>query len=367
MAEIHSRENPEMKSVTPEKKPPDVVTPRESDKEKLSPKENDSSKASHEKKADNSNECSSHPRLEVKDTSSPSEVGGEHKANEANKNQLKPATDSDAAKRKLVPSDDSANEKNNVDNHNNKDVRTDDLKDKHAKVDNANDKESKTDDPNTKLESETRPDGELSPYAKEKLDSFPNDAPEEIKPAYERACAAEPRITQDMQDTTAGVPSAHLEGLDYRLKDGDSFARKAESISDDKGIPLEDAANNMHDANRYTQVSDGDHLVDNTNNTLAALKDKGYSIDDVNSTWGDDGAYKGINCKLTSPEGQPCELQFHTPESYATKEPMHKLYEEQRQLPETSPEWNAYEDQMRAMSSSLTPPKNIEHLRTNFD
>ena len=210
-------------------------------------------------------------------------------------------------------------------------------------------------------------ENELSPYAKGKLDNFPNDAPEEIKPAYERACAAEPKITKDMQDITSNSPGAHLEGLDYRLKDGDSFARKANSVSENKGIPLEDAANNMHDLNRYTQVSDGDHLVDNANNTLAGLKDKGYTINDVNSTWGDDGAYKGINCKLTSPDGQPCELQFHTPESLDTKEPMHKLYEAQRQLPEGSPEWNAYEDQMRNMSSSLTPPKNIDNLRTNYD
>ena len=230
--------------------------------------------------------------------------------------------------------------------------------DQPKKSENDESKRNESDDPKA---------NELSPYAKEKLDNFPKDAPEEIKPAYERACAAEPKITNDMKDVTANAPGAHLEGLDYRLKDGDSFARKANSVSENKGIPLEDAANNMHDLNRYTQVSDGDHLVDNANNTLAGLKDKGYTINDVNSTWGDDGAYKGINCKLTSPDGQPCELQFHTPESLDTKEPMHKLYEAQRQLPEGSPEWNAYEDQMRNMSSSLTPPKNIDNLRTNYD
>jgi len=242
------------------------------------------------------------------------------------------------------------------------------------KVEGDEPKKPEGDDPkNTEGDEPKKPEGddpkenELSPYAKEKLDNFPKDAPEEIKPAYERACAAEPKITKDMEDATANTPGAHLEGLDHRLKDGDSFARKAESVADNKGMSLQDAADNMHDLNRYTQVSDGDHLVDNANNTLGALKDKGYNIDDVNSTWGNDGAYKGINCKLTSPEGQPCELQFHTPESLATKEPMHELYEAQRQLPEGSPEWNAYEDQMKDMSSSLTPPKNLENLKTDYD
>lgn len=314
MAEIHN-DNPEIKSSSPEKSCPEPAKAVEGDKEKLSPLENDAAKPNKENNEKNdTTDMPKHPKLEANN-------------NEINNDQLegnKHPVESNEHK-KLTPAQ--SNEQN--------------------------------------LE---QPKGnEFSPYAKEKLDNFPKDAPAEIKPAYERACAAEPKITKDMQDATDALPNAQLEGLDYRLKDGDSFARKANTVSENKGIPIEDAANNMHDINRYTQVSDGDHLVDNANSTLAGLKDKGYTIDDVNSTWGEDGAYKGINCKLTSPEGQPCELQFHTPESLATKEPMHKLYEEQRQFPEGSKEWNAYEDQMRDMSSSLTPPKNIENLKTNYD
>ena len=319
--------NLEIKSSPGDIPKPEPVKATETDKEKLQPKENgDSAEKKDSNKAGNKSDVNGrpeHPKLEVKNNSDYAEPV----INQLRNSETEPYS-------RIHPSEALPSESN--------------IK------------------PAVWAVEQTKPN-ELSPYAKEKLDHFPKDAPEQIRPAYERACFAEPRITQDMKDITATAPGSHLEGLDYRLKDGDSFARKANAVSENKGIPLEDAANSMHDLNRYTQVSDGDHLVDNANNSLAALKEKGYNIDDVNSTWGDPGAYKGINCKLTSPEGQPCELQFHTPESLATKEPMHKLYEDQRKLPEGSPEWNAYEDRMREMSSSLTPPKNIENLKTQYD
>ena len=38
----------------------------------------------------------------------------------------------------------------------------------------------------------------LSSYARQNLDSMSKNMPEEIRPAYERACAAEPQLTRDM-------------------------------------------------------------------------------------------------------------------------------------------------------------------------
>ena len=361
MSEIHN-DNPETKSSAPEVSQPEPAKASEGDKEKLTPQENDAAKSNRDNNENKKDTDSpEHPKLENNENANQPQVEEKNNTERPEHGKLSPSDPGSATNPEQHPNSEDDEPKKDEGDQPKKsedDEPKKDEDDQPKKSENDESKRNESDDPKA---------NELSPYAKEKLDNFPKDAPEEIKPAYERACAAEPKITNDMKDVTANAPGAHLEGLDYRLKDGDSFARKANSVSENKGIPLEDAANNMHDLNRYTQVSDGDHLVDNANNTLAGLKDKGYTINDVNSTWGDDGAYKGINCKLTSPDGQPCELQFHTPESLDTKEPMHKLYEAQRQLPEGSPEWNAYEDQMRNMSSSLTPPKNIDNLRTNYD
>ena len=385
MSEIHN-DNPETKSSAPEVSQPEPAKASEGDKEKLTPQENDAAKASREgSEQSNPSESPEHPKLEASNGENRDTPNGDGHASEHNEHgKLTPEQPKEQnpeqpkEQNQEQPKEQNPEQPKEQNPEQPKEQNPEQPKDQNPEQPKEQNPEQPKDqnpeqpkEQNPEQPKEQNPEqpkeNELSPYAKGKLDNFPNDAPEEIKPAYERACAAEPKITKDMQDITSNSPGAHLEGLDYRLKDGDSFARKANSVSENKGIPLEDAANNMHDLNRYTQVSDGDHLVDNANNTLAGLKDKGYTINDVNSTWGDDGAYKGINCKLTSPDGQPCELQFHTPESLDTKEPMHKLYEAQRQLPEGSPEWNAYEDQMRNMSSSLTPPKNIDNLRTNYD
>ena len=357
MGEIHN-DNPETKSPSSEVSQPEPAKVSDNDKEKLSPQENGAAKSSKDASEGNT---SNHPKLEStapgnEQKETPNANNGKLENNATPGNEVQETPSAHSKLENTAP----GNEQKETPNANNGNLENTTPGNEQKETPNAN---------NGNLENTTpeRNEDELSPYAKGKLDNFPKDAPEEIRPAYERACAAEPKITKDMEDVTAGTNGGHLEGLEHRLKDGDSYVRKVNKVSDTKGIMPEDVANNMHDINRYTQVSDGDHLVENANNTLASLKEKGYSIDDVNSTWSDDSAYKGINCKLTSPEGQPCELQFHTPESLATKEQTHGLYEAQRELSDGSPERDAYEDKMREISAPLTPPKGIENLRTNYD
>ena len=61
---------------------------------------------------------------------------------------------------------------------------------------------------------------------------------------------------------------------------------------------------------------------------LLELTKKGYQIDRVGNSWGDD-YYQGLNMTLISPNGQYFELQFHTEDSFMVKEKINHVYYEQ--------------------------------------
>lgn len=94
------------------------------------------------------------------------------------------------------------------------------------------------------------------------------------------------------------------------------------------------------------------------------LQGSGYTITKNKVMWDDGNTYKATNVQLTTPEGHPMELQFHTPESYELKiKIQHPLYMEARKLT-TSPERRTkLENIMQANSRKLTTPPNLDLLR----
>lgn len=201
-----------------------------------------------------------------------------------------------------------------------------------------------------------------SKYSKTKLETFPKQASPAARAVYEKAVKSEPAITNKMK-SLASQMGAEMDGLDYRLKDGDSFMRKVRSDAKEKRWNQQKAADNLFDAVRYTQISDDANLASNAKKTIAQLKAEGYNVIGVKNTWKDPtNAYNGINVKVKSPDGQQFELQFHTRDSLRVKEEIHGLYEKQRVLKKNSPEWLDLDRQMKEISSRQRRPVDVESV-----
>jgi hypothetical protein len=178
----------------------------------------------------------------------------------------------------------------------------------------------------------------------------------------------EPAITADMHSALGSTDyEDRLNGLEFRVKEQKSLAKKIRGDMEADGLTPSQAANGVFDAVRYTAVSDAHEYGAASQAALDALKAKGYEVGQVKNFWvKDDMAYKGINVKLVSPNGTQVELQFHTPESFEAKmsPQMHKVYDEQKLVPKSSPEWWGYERQMMDFMTNevgvTTPPGAVD-------
>lgn len=175
---------------------------------------------------------------------------------------------------------------------------------------------------------------------------------------HDQAVEREVKITGDIQSALDASPvEEHLEGLEYRVKEPESLAKKIRTKGAVLGVDA--AAEGVHDAIRYTSISDGDGLSDSVDGVLGSLADKGYTVEEVKNFWTDPDlqslAYKGINTKMVSPDGVKIELQFHTPESFKAKmaPEMHAIYDKQKLVPPGSAEFEAYEQDMRDYMTSI--------------
>jgi hypothetical protein len=137
----------------------------------------------------------------------------------------------------------------------------------------------------------------------------------------------EPAVTELMKSFESDT--VHLEGLEFRIKSKSSLMEKIARKVHEKGIEVEEAAAGIADVLRYTMIINDDEYVATTKNVLDSFVEQGYSVAEFENHWADvDYDYQGINTKLRSPEGFLIELQFHTPDSYDTKqEKTHKYYE----------------------------------------
>ena len=194
-------------------------------------------------------------------------------------------------------------------------------------------------------------------YSRNKRNSLPPQASAGMKNTYFAAIHSEPEITNVLQDITSQT-NGRLEGLDFRVKEGDSFLRKCIKDAEEKNKSAEQVAESLYDGVRYTQVSNVESFSSNTRKTIDSLCSKGYNIAGIKNTIGDaDAPYRGINVKIETPQGQRFELQFHTQQSLEIKEANHKLHEQRRVLSKDDP---AYERLSRKMTENArliqTPP-----------
>ncbi|AKJ26706.1 hypothetical protein AAW51_0015 [Caldimonas brevitalea] len=177
----------------------------------------------------------------------------------------------------------------------------------------------------------------------------PRDPRREAAELIAKARKAEPRVTEDLSGL-ASKTGGKQEGLDYRLKTEESLARKLEGTRPEK----------IGDALRYTTVYPPDKLGDGAAQTLKELEAKGYTVEKVKNTFVEGAPYKGINTTIRSPDGQPFELQFHTPQSFDVKQNLtHGLYEELRLLPPDSPRAAELTQEIAKLSDAIKIPQGI--------
>lgn len=171
----------------------------------------------------------------------------------------------------------------------------------------------------------------------------------------------EPRITSQLKHITK-QSNGNLRGLDFRLKSLESLSRKISTDSLLDEISLEEAANNINDALRYTAVFKPDNFFDDYHSMKNALVRDGFKIEKVKNTWLDDGPYNGVNT-VVSKDNIKFEIQYHTQESFDLKNgKLHELYEERR-LPNITRKRKAELDKMMfELSKSLTKPSQIERV-----
>ena len=170
----------------------------------------------------------------------------------------------------------------------------------------------------------------------------------------------EPDVTKIMKSLEK--EGAHLEGLDYRLKSGESLSRKILSDAHVKGVTLEEAATSIGDSLRYTLVIDETNYSDIVSKSLRQLQNDGYSISKVKNFWGDE-IYQGINVSVVTPGGIKIGLQFHTEASYYTKEVLnHSYYEIARSETATIDEIINANDAMIENQSKVNVPSRAEEI-----
>lgn len=176
---------------------------------------------------------------------------------------------------------------------------------------------------------------------------------------YDKAKAKEPAITRAVTDVAKEV-GMDIAGLEYRIKSKESYLRKIESKYNPSGTEYE-----VKDILRYTYTASGDELTDKTLKSIDNFTKKGYNTSEVKNYWLDDNnPYKGVNTVIRNTDGQAFEVQYHTPESFALKNgEMHKLYEEWRLLDKSNPKANVIQLEMKKLSDSMAPPKNIERVK----
>lgn len=179
-----------------------------------------------------------------------------------------------------------------------------------------------------------------------------------------KAVAAEPVITQQMQDLAA-ANGGQMIGLDFRLKTEESLERKiADKARDEFGGDYEAAAADIGDSVRYTMELNPNNYGNGVRSTIDSLNEQGYQTR-VKNYWQEGNIYKGVNATITSPDGQKFELQFHTRDSFNLKETFnHKLYEEHRLSTTSAARKFELEQQMANNWLSVSTPENLDLLAT---
>jgi len=150
-----------------------------------------------------------------------------------------------------------------------------------------------------------------------------------------------------------------LDGLDHNVKSRDSLARKLKAEFDQltlKGTTMTMDQIDVSDALRYTMIIPEDDYTRDLMKVLDDLRSDNYEVSRIKNYWFEGNGYKGVNSVVEDSRGQIFELQFHTPESIATKEKGHTLYNISRGTKDMKEKVRLEADQRGLWGFVPTPP-----------
>lgn len=191
---------------------------------------------------------------------------------------------------------------------------------------------------------------------------YGQDAIDAADPVFIRAAINEPPITDNLV-RLADDAGAEMAMLEFRLKQRESLARKIAQDAVEKNVTLQEAADSIGDAIRYTMVVDPQDYAQTVRNVLDDFEGQGFDVFKNKNYWQEGNSYKGINTNIRTPDGTVFELQFHTPQSLATKDPSHEIYNRSR-VETNAARKIALEEESRSLWENVDTPANIEEVGT---
>ena len=161
-----------------------------------------------------------------------------------------------------------------------------------------------------------------------------------------------------------GTGQSELYGYAYRLKAQDKIAEKiGREMAEDPSLTMDTAAAKIKDTVRYTAHFTEGEFGSRAQSVIDALRGTGAAVKVKNSWPPEKGIpYKGVNAQVTRPDGFRYEVQFHTPQSQAVKDQMHKLYETQRVMSKDNPRWMELEREMIAIGTGQPTPRDANEV-----
>lgn len=185
---------------------------------------------------------------------------------------------------------------------------------------------------------------------------------------FTQSANAEARVSATLQDV-AQRTGGTLEGFGFRLKMPNRIAEKIQTdVLDGRG-GVTAVSEGINDALRYTLRMSPEQYADGVRIALAEIRSRGGTIVNTKNFWrkvyskeeGGSG-YRGYHAIVQDATGARYELQFHTAESLATKEPSHALYEIQRQITTSPAEKLALQKRIADLWRRLTFPPGVDVL-----
>jgi hypothetical protein len=149
----------------------------------------------------------------------------------------------------------------------------------------------------------------------------------------------------------------------YALKSPDRFKEKlAKMIATEPDKSVEELANEIYDAIRYTFILDRDQYMKAMQDASQRLQDNGFELGVCKNTWGND-EYKGVNTRWFDPDTNlRFEVQFHTEHSYQVKQLTHGAYATIHDTRTSAEEREQLRDYQRTISAEIISPPSWEDI-----
>jgi hypothetical protein len=181
---------------------------------------------------------------------------------------------------------------------------------------------------------------------------------------HQRAEKFEGKATEDIAEVAVGIKDAKMAEMQLRLRSEGSIATRLETESRMKGRPPDKLS--VNDTLRYTMTLDRANYGENIQQSMAAMRSKGYKLaEPPKNYWtSGDGTYRGVNT-VWEKGGNRFEVQYHTSESYQQKtanDPVYRVY----RAPEGSipPRIRGEAGQlMRESWQTIPPPGGLERFK----